>query len=193
MSVHPARWENVRKPANDDVDADIAVYKTLLESTLAIPWRIDWQTKQFTYFGPQIEALSGWPRESWQSVEDWKSRIHPNEREYVYQTCVSQSLAGVDHEADFRLLTQEGGHVWVRDIVHVVRDEHGAVDSLIGFMIDISEQKRAEHELLELKGQLERLSYQDGLTGLSNRRFFDEQLDRVWNISAREHRSLGSS
>ena len=39
---------------------DPDTYRTLLESTKAIPWRIDWATMQFTYIGPQIEALLGW-------------------------------------------------------------------------------------------------------------------------------------
>jgi hypothetical protein len=38
---------------------DHSVYKTLLESTNAIPWKIDWATMQFTYISPQIEALLG--------------------------------------------------------------------------------------------------------------------------------------
>lgn len=38
---------------------DNAVYKTLLESTKAIPWKIDWTTSQFEYIGPQIEDLLG--------------------------------------------------------------------------------------------------------------------------------------
>ena len=33
------------------------VYKTLIESTLAIPWSIDWGTKKFSYIGPQIEKV----------------------------------------------------------------------------------------------------------------------------------------
>lgn len=39
--------------------ADSAVYKTLLESTKAIPWKIDWKTMTFAYIGPQIEPLLG--------------------------------------------------------------------------------------------------------------------------------------
>jgi hypothetical protein len=49
---------------------DHSVYKTLLESTNAIPWKIDWATMQFTYIGPQIEALLGWPQDSWASAQD---------------------------------------------------------------------------------------------------------------------------
>jgi PAS domain-containing protein len=74
----------------------------LLESTKAIPWKIDWATMKFAYIGPQIESLLGWSRESWVSVEDWAMRMHPDDREYVVNFCVSQSQAGVDHEADYR-------------------------------------------------------------------------------------------
>ena len=35
-----------------EIDSADAVYKTLLESTKAIPWKIDWPTMQFAYIGP---------------------------------------------------------------------------------------------------------------------------------------------
>ncbi|MEG1251433.1 MAG: PAS domain-containing protein, partial [Citrobacter sp.] len=75
---------------------DSEVYRTLLESTRAIPWKIDWASMKFAYIGPQIEALLGWSPESWVSVEDWAMRMHPEDREYVVNFCVSQSQAGVD-------------------------------------------------------------------------------------------------
>ncbi|NWB63772.1 sensor domain-containing diguanylate cyclase, partial [Pseudomonas sp. F1002] len=52
------------------IEPDSAVYKTLLESTKAIPWRIDWPTMTFSYIGPQIEALLGWTPQSWATVDD---------------------------------------------------------------------------------------------------------------------------
>ena len=142
MSIDP--------PSQPDSD----VYKTLLESTKAIPWRIDWQTMTFNYIGPQIETLLGWPPQSWVSVDDWVERMHPDDREYVVNFCVSQSRAGVDHEADYRALTVNGDYVWIRDVVHVVRKD-GEVEALIGFMFDISERKKTEEHLLRLQKQLE--------------------------------------
>ena len=50
---------------------DSDVYKTLLESTKAIPWRIEWQSMTFSYIGPQIETVLGWSQQSWVSVDDW--------------------------------------------------------------------------------------------------------------------------
>ena len=166
------------------------VYKTLLESTRAIPWKIDWASMRFAYIGPQIEALLGWEQGSWLTVDDWVARMHPDDRDYVVNFCVSQSQAGVDHEADYRALTRDGGYVWIRDVVHVVRDASGEVDSLVGFMFDISERKQAEEERMRLHRELEQLSLTDGLTGIANRRMFDQRLETEWSAARRSGRPL---
>ena len=158
----------------------------MLESTRAIPWKIDWATATFEYIGPQIEALLGWTPSSWLTVQDWADRMHPDDREHVVNFCVSQSQAGVDHEADYRALTASGGYVWIRDVVHVVRDGEGNVQSLVGFMFDITERKQTEERLLQLQHELEDLSFRDGLTGVSNRRKFDAVLHAEWLDARRE-------
>ena len=167
-----------------------AVYKTLLESTKAIPWKIDWDSKQFAYIGPQIEALLGWAPSSWESVGDWASRMHPADREWVVDFCVAQSQAGVDHEADYRALTRDGRYVWIRDVVHVVRNPDGTVDSLVGFMFDISERKRTEQQLISLQKEMEELSFRDGLTGVANRRRFDAIIELEWSNARRNRQPL---
>lgn len=174
----------------DETSDDSAVYKTLLESTKAIPWKIDWKTMRFAYIGPQIERLLGWPPESWVSAEDWATRIHPEEREWVVNFCVSQSREGCDHEADYRALTKDGRYVWIRDVVHVVRDADGEVDSLVGFMFDISERKETEQKLIALQKELETLSFKDGLTGVANRRMFDSILETEWTHARRNSQPL---
>lgn len=172
------------------MDPDSAVYKTLLESTKAIPWKIDWKTMKFAYIGPQIENLLGWAPDSWASVEDWAARIHEEDRERVVNFCVAQSKAGVDHEADYRALTRDGNYVWIRDVVHVVRNENGEVDALVGFMFDISERKKTEEQLLSLQKELEALSFKDELTGIPNRRMFDSILDVEWTNATRSRLPL---
>jgi len=167
---------------------DSAVYRTLLESTKAIPWKIDWATMKFTYIGPQIEALLGWSADSWVSVEDWAMRMHPEDREYVVNYCVSQSQAGQDHEADYRALTKDNGYVWIRDVVHVVRNDKGEAEALIGFMFDITERKKTEEKLLLLQKELEVLSFKDGLTNIANRRRFDSSFDLEWERARHERR-----
>ncbi len=159
---------------------DPSVYRTLLESTRAIPWKIDWATMQFTYIGPQIEQVLGWRQASWISVNDWAERIHLDDRQKTVDFCVAQSQQGVDHEADYRALTQDGDYVWIRDVVHVVRRPDGGVEALVGFMFDISERKKAEDKVVQLQEELHALSYRDGLTSLANRRMFDTLLEVEW-------------
>ena len=175
-------------PARPDIDP--ATYRTLLESTKAIPWKIDWASMRFAYIGPQIEPLLGWAPDSWLTVQDWADRIHPDDRERVVSFCVAQSQAGVDHEADYRALTSAGGYVWIRDVVHVVRNAAQEVEALVGFMLDISERKRTEEQLLGLQAELRELSFQDGLTRLANRRRFDAVMEREWAEARRNRQPL---
>lgn len=172
------------------METDSAVYKTLLESTKAIPWKIDWATMKFAYIGPQIESLLGWTPSSWVGVEDWAARIHPDERESIVNFCVAQSQAGVDHEADYRALAKNGETVWIRDVVHVVRNDDGSVNSLIGFMFDINERKKTEAKLIDLQKELETLSFNDGLTGVPNRRMFDSVMEMEWANARRNSQPL---
>jgi diguanylate cyclase (GGDEF)-like protein/PAS domain S-box-containing protein len=173
-----------------NAEPDNAVYRTLLESTQAIPWKIDWASATFAYIGPQIEKLLGWKQDSWLTVDDWAARMHPDDRAWVVNYCVSQSQAGVDHEADYRALGADGEYVWIRDVVHVVRNEDGSPQALVGFMFDISERKKTEERLLGLQKQLEDFSFRDGLTGVPNRRKFDAVLDEEWDAARRHTQPL---
>ena len=132
-------------------DAANGLYQTLLESTLAIPFRIDWESKKYTYVGPQIESLLGWSQDSWQTVDDWAERIHPDERDAIVTRCVDLCIKGVDHDTDYRALTKDKGFVWVREVVHVLRDAQGKTSALIGFTFDITERKKAEQVRAELE------------------------------------------
>lgn len=183
MTIKEAgQWKGIE----DDPD----FYKTLLESTKAIPWKIDWNSLTFTYIGPQIEHLLGWPRNSWNSFEDWAERMHPEDRKRVVEFCLEQSRKGADHEADYRALTQQGDYVWIRDVVHVLRDQQGNMEALVGFMFDISERKKIEIERDRLREELEELSYLDSLTGVANRRMLDQVLEREWMEARRQQQSL---
>ena len=171
-------------------EPDNDVYRTLLESTQAIPWKIDWPTASFEYVGPQIEKLLGWRQDSWRTVNDWAERMHPEDRAWVVDFCVSQSQSGIDHEADYRALSASGEYVWIRDGVHVVRNAAGQPLALVGFMFDISERKKTEEKLLVMQKQLEDYSFRDGLTGVSNRRKFDAVLDEEWTLARRNTQPL---
>lgn len=172
---------------SDHTDSD--KYKSLLESTKAIPWTMDWQTKAFTYIGPQIEELLGWHPDSWVSAQDWIDRIHTDYKESVSTYCIAQSENGIDHEADYPALTADGNHIWIREFVHIIR-KNGVTTELVGFMFDISKRKKLEDELVIANKKLEAYSYQDGLTGTANRRLYDQTLKSEWARALRSQQPI---
>jgi two-component system chemotaxis family response regulator WspR len=44
----------------------------------------------------------------------------------------------------------------------------------------------SQRKLMEINAELQRLTHVDGLTGLSNRRYFDEFIDAQWKLATRE-------
>src|SRR6202011_3191998 len=61
--------------------------------------------------------------------------------------------------------------------------DNGEIDGVIAISRDVTQQK-------DLEGRLETLAIEDGLTGLANRRRFDERLAEEWTRAYRERTSL---
>jgi diguanylate cyclase (GGDEF)-like protein/PAS domain S-box-containing protein len=169
---------------------DVAFYRTVLESTPAVPWCMDWETLRFTYIGPQMEVLLGWAPDSWLTLNDKTTRTHADDRDMVVSELLSNAKAGIDHETEYRALRPDGSVVWIRDVVNVIPNAEGGIETLVGFMFDITAQKSREEELIANKRELEVLSCVDALTGIANRRMFDVMLRKEWDNAQRTGKSL---
>ncbi len=126
----------------------------LLEVAGVIPWEADPQTWVFTYVGPQAKALLGYPPEQWYEKDFWVSKLHPEDRDFAVNFCETSSKTLTDFEFDYRMIAADGRAVWLHDVVSVVT-ESGTPQVLRGFMIDITDRKRAEEALREAHEQLE--------------------------------------
>ena len=71
-----------------------------------------------------------------------------------------------------------------------LRDAEGAVVGAVNVLVDITEQKTLEHRLTLANADLALLSTTDCLTGLANRRHFDQVLAREWQRAGRERQPL---
>lgn len=119
------------------------------------------------------------------NVKAWESRIHPDDFSMVTET-LNEHLEGKTafYETEHRLRTKSGEWKWVLDSGKVVeRDADGKAVRASGFHRDINEKKELEYALL-------RMSMIDGLTGLANRRHFDEIFEREWRRGFRDQSLL---
>ncbi len=89
-------------------------------------------------------------------------------------------------ELEKRYVHRDGGVIQAYVGVALVRDAADAAKYLVTQVLDVTDRKDAEHRLRETNRALERLSLTDGLTGLWNRRHFDQMLAHEW-VSARRY------
>lgn len=86
--------------------------------------------------------------------------------------------------------SRQGGSLWMRMHYSLQRDAQGEVSGLIATLEDITEQVRLERLQREHEQELLRLSITDPLTGVYNRRHFDQMLDNLLALNLSRRRPL---
>ena len=143
-------------------------YRTLVETTTAIPWELDAKTMLFTYVGPQAVKVLGYPVEDWYKKGFWEDHIYEEDKEQAVGFCIYETEQGNNHDFEYRMLKSDGSLIWIQDYVQVTRDKDRAV-TLSGFMFDVSRRKKIEAELEIHQTHLEELIQQrTGELELSN-------------------------
>ncbi|TWA94346.1 sensor domain-containing diguanylate cyclase [Bradyrhizobium stylosanthis] len=111
--------------------------------------------------------------------------IHADDLPLV-QALVDAMKRGEKEEArvTYRNSHRQNGEVWLESTMRVTRKDNGRVDGVVAISRDITEQKK-------LETKLETLAIEDSLTGLANRRRFDERLNEEWARAYRDRSTLG--
>ena len=138
-----------RKLAEDLLRQSQQNYSALVNSIDGIVWEADAQTLRFSFVSQQAQRLLGYPVESWLGESTfWKDHIHPDDREWAVDFCVTATREKRAHDFEYRMLAADGRTVWVRDIVSVAVENNQPV-RLRGITVDITERKLAEKALQE--------------------------------------------
>jgi diguanylate cyclase (GGDEF)-like protein/PAS domain S-box-containing protein len=139
------------------------------------------------YISPSVERLYGYKAaEIYAMGGDVVTNgfLHPDDRAIVAAAVKSHFRGDLDEvKLEFRIIHRSGDPIWVQTNCSTVLDSDGRPTDIIFTMREISEQKRLE---IELEG----LARSDGLTGLANRRAFDETLEQEWRRAMRERTEL---
>lgn len=130
--------------------------------------------------------LTGYPSSDLvdNAVLSYGDLIVPEDREYVRFEIRSALEEKGPYQLTYRIRTASGEVRWVWEQGTGVWNMAGKLLALEGFITDITERKTAEEELRKAHGELEkanldleRLAREDGLTGIANRRHFNETLE----------------
>lgn len=86
--------------------------------------------------------------------QNWASSlepIHPGDRARVAEERRRATERGGDSTLEFRLLQPDGTHLWVSDRLRVTRGRDGEIARITDVFVDITDRKRLEEELAELR------------------------------------------
>lgn len=104
----------------------------------------------------------------------------------VIAAAVAQCMQdGTPWDLELEIISHKGRRVWVR-AQGEASYEDGRVVRLSGAFQDITESKREQLQLERLNTTLAELSYTDTLTGLGNRRLFDDTITAEWARASRD-------
>ena len=168
-------------------------YRTLVERLPLASYLEGLDEESAMFMSPQIVDLVGYTSEEWVADSAFFARVlHPEDRERVLADFAAMHETGEPLECEYRLLARDGSVVWIHDAAVVVRDDAGAPRYAQGYMIDISERKRAEEALHRsqetLREQMRETQHQalhDSLTQLANRTLFQDRIEQALRLARR--------
>ena len=108
-------------------------------------WRLDLATRQ-THWDPGMHALYGTTAPV--TMDGYVELVHPEDRQLIEGTMAATMTTGAWHSAPHRILRAGDGAVrWVVVSGRFVQGPLGAPTALVGFAIDITEQRALAEEV----------------------------------------------
>ena len=167
-----------RKAIDEKLKESETKYRTLVEHLPVITYITGPdQYVGVSYISPQIEAL-GFDAKTWLAdPELWFRQIHPDDQEQVTKELKRFQSGAESFRAEYRLILPNGETKWFHDESVRVKEEQGKTILKQGFMLDITEYKQAEQQLLLQARWLEQIN--DAVIGSDT-----NQVITAWNTAA---------
>jgi len=173
----------LREPGEGTQAPPVLDFQALLESSLDMICQSEVSNgkHQFVYATPSTTEILGW------SVEEF---LRLPLTEIYAESSLPVIFADAEKLAQGKLtstvvveaIRKDGGHVWLENKVRLLEKRADGM-SVVICSRDITRRKRLEE-------RLEQLAMLDGLTGIRNRRAFDEAIAREWKIAFRARAPL---
>lgn len=149
----------------------------------------DWNVRTGqTYFSARCAQILGYDDETEiaSNRAEWLELVFPEDRAGVIEAFEAHLDRKTEYYyAEYRMFAKDGSQRWILDRGQAMWNRNGQALRVAGSFTDITARKKYEEELHEAKGKLEELASRDGLTGLKNRRAFQDRMEMEFERARR--------
>ncbi len=146
-----------RKLAEEQLRQSQQRFQILARATNDAVW--DWDLVTDTlWWNDSVQTLFGYSPDNIENhIDWWQERIHPEDRhKIVADICAVIESAQLFWSSEYRFLKADNSYAYILDRGYVVRDDVQQPVRMIGAMMDITERKRVQEQLIRqnLRSQL---------------------------------------
>lgn len=145
------------------------------------------QSGHVTFLNPAWETLTGYATETSLHRPFAEFLAQPRHQRY-FEAGQLEHIPLTDLQLEVR--ARDGKAVWMQMRTSLQRDESGAVTGLIGTLEDVTETLHLQELQHQHEQDLYRLAITDPLTGVYNRRHFDDLLENLLHMNLRKNLPL---
>jgi diguanylate cyclase (GGDEF)-like protein/PAS domain S-box-containing protein len=188
--LHIVRDISKRVVAEQRLRESEARYRLLADSSTDMVFQLDRDLVR-RYVSPACREVLGYEPEDMCGVQP-VSMTHPDDAEGLRKVFRSLLDGETDRQSIInRIRHSDGRWIWVEAHLRAVIDPRTAACSgIVGTLRDISARKAHEEAAADANRRLRALAGEDGLTGLANRRAFDDALMREHRQAKRKEKNL---
>jgi diguanylate cyclase (GGDEF)-like protein/PAS domain S-box-containing protein len=171
-----------RRAAQREAHTNQTIYRLLLDHAedMIVLATLDGSSR---FVSPAVERVLGWTQQQYAALPP-NGRVHPDDEAQVHSVVAGLHRGEADHSMRYRAPTRDGSYRWMHAFVHGYREaEGGPITGYVATIQDISVLKENEdswsaekHALASENEQLAELAGRDELTGIANRRTFNQAL-----------------
>ena len=143
-------------------------FRELAENIRDVFFLVDADSNQILYVSPAYAEIWGRSCESvYENPDSWTEVVHPDDRATAYENYKMGKVGGKS-SYDYRIVRPDGSIRWIEARVFPIRSDDGRIVRMAGVAADITERKRAEQTLMQLRRRSELIleSVGEGIHGI---------------------------